>query len=255
LTCERARALLWPPERPRLAKGDVVPARAHLAECASCQAYLAQDDLLLSAYDRIRAEGAPSEVKDRVLGSCGPVAERSASPAEPRSRGWGAQWLGWSLAAGLAILVGFNSGVGRPVPETATGDVFLEDYLRRAVSEDHITTSDPTEVARFLLRELGLSLRPIEVEGMTVEGAEVCLLEGRRGAMILYKVDGRTVSHYLVPNAGAAARPPSHSATLEGTHDPTVVTWSAAEVEHALVGPVDGAQLLRLAVVAAAQGS
>ena len=52
------------------------------------------------------------------------------------------------------------------------------------------------------------------LEWMT-ERAEICLLEGRRGAMIVYKRQGEVISHYVVPRArgderAPARRRPSH---------------------------------------------
>ena len=122
----------------------------------------------------------------------------------------------------------------------------MEDYLRRAVGQDHIETSDPDEVGRFLARELGMELGPILVEGLELESAEICLLEGRRGAMIVYKKDGASVAHYLVPREGTPARAPALT-RRDGSVDMPVVTWSSPAVEQALVGELSSEALLTIA--------
>ena len=59
LTCSECRATLWPPERPRLAEGEVGEAREHVATCAECRAYFEQDAQLLGVYRGLRTQRAP----------------------------------------------------------------------------------------------------------------------------------------------------------------------------------------------------
>jgi len=127
--------------------------------------------------------------------------------------------------------------------------VFVEDYLRRAVGQDRIASSDPNEVRRWLAREFGMSMTPLQAAGLEVQGAEICLLEGRRGAMIVYRIGGAMVSHYLVPRDGTRPSEPvvSRRASRSGVVTPPIVIWSTAAVEQALVGEVGSEELLRLA--------
>lgn len=253
MDCGKAREGLWPPERPRLAGEDVLAARAHVEECSACQAYFAQDRSLLATYDRIRRSRAPVKVRERVfdvlaetrLGAQGRKPEGAkAGDVRASILRWGGPAL---IAATLAALIWLPSEMSSPPDE---GAVFVEDYLRRAVGQDHITTSDPAEIGRFLTRELGVRLRPLQVEGLELEGAEICLLEGRRGAMIVYKRDGAVLSHYLVPRSGAEARGPALSRTAVEQGDMPVVTWALPNVEQALVGEVPPDELLQLAEAA-----
>jgi len=127
-------------------------------------------------------------------------------------------------------------------------DMFVEDYLRRAVGQDHIETTDPAEVTRFLQRELGLRIEPIRSAGLALQRAEICLLEGRRGAMIVYKQNGTEVAHYLIPREEATAREPALSGRPQiDPGDMPVVTWATPRVEQALVGELDSERLLQMA--------
>lgn len=251
MDCQEARKGMWPPERPRLVGQAEEDARRHIEDCAECAAYFHQDRVLLAAYDRIRQEPAPLEVRERVFDALAHARwegkGRRASGELP-TLGW-RRYTPWMLAV-AASLVAISVGTFDPgAPGVAEGpEMFVEDYLRRAVGQDHIETSDPVEVRHFLERELGVQVRPIDYAGWELERAEICLLEGRRGAMIVYKKDGAAISHYMVPREATPGRDPalSRSGESDGSDMP-VVTWSTPNIEQALVGEIAPDQLLRLA--------
>lgn len=254
--CRSVREGLWPPERPRLAGEWVVEARLHVDRCPACRDYFEQDRALLEVYDRLRGIEAPPRVREKVFDVL--AGERTGS-SEPPSRARGGEGRSglprWSrFGAAGAIAAGALAAVLLATdPPEAPGRgsaMFVEDYLRRAVSHDRITTSDPGEVRRFLARELGMSLSPLRIAGLELAGAEICLLEGRRGAMIRYRTGGEVVSHYIVPRQGGETRAPAVAEPSPGPRGgagPAVVVWSGARVEQALVGPLPAARLLELA--------
>ena len=255
MDCGEARATLWPPERPKLVGGAVEAARRHVETCTDCEAFLAQDRAVLEAYERIRQLRAPLAVRERVFQTLAHARRRSAGAASldrmADTRRPSALW--WGLAAAGLAYLWLAPG---PVPAPAEGSghgaaaaasMFVEDYLRRAVSQDHIETSSPEEVARFLRRELGITVRPLSAAGLRLVRAEICLLEGKRGAMIVYRQGDAEISHYLIPREGTRPRRPRVSPRgAEGNGVP-VVTWSTGQVEQALVGEVPSQRLLRLA--------
>jgi len=256
MDCKDARGMLWPPDQPRLAREDVLGARRHVDACGECQEYFEQDRILLDAYGRLGDDRAPLPVREKVFDALAQARweELGGEPLKSAPTDVTSGWVkrsGWAvlLAAGVATVTFGLPDSAPNVNAMAAGEdgaVFVEDYLRRAVGQDHIMTSDPDEVGRFLTRELGMQLAPIMVEGLELESAEICLLEGRRGAMIVYKQNGRAVAHYLVPREGTLSREPSVTAT-EGPGDMPVVTWSSPAVEQALVGELSSEMLLRIA--------
>lgn len=247
---------MWPPDQPRLARGEVLEAREHVDSCPECREYFEQDRILLDAYERLGQGEAPFEVREKVFDALAQArweemdGKRRPGAAFPVSR-----WVtrsGWAvlLAAGIAAVT-FGLPQAAPSGEQQAavvddGAVFVEDYLRRAVGQDHIVTSSPEEVGRFLTRELGMQVSPIFLEGLELESAEICLLEGRRGAMIVYKQDGAAVAHYIVPREGTEPREPAVLGR-EGPGEMPVVTWSSPSVEQALVGELSPEVLLRIA--------
>lgn len=249
MDCSGARATLWPPDRPRLLSGVVEAARLHVKGCAACQEYFSQEPSLLDLYDRARITGAPHEVRSRIVRALAdePLPGLSLTPASgsPPTRRLA---LGMVLAAltTIAIVAGASRSADAP-------NVFVEDYLRRAVGEDHIETDDPAEVTLFFQRALGIRVVPISLTGLSILRAELCLLKGQRGAMIVYNERGARVMHYLVPAATTTARAPALSGRRPETAEMPVVTWATPRVEQALVGEVSADRLLEIAVLGGSQ--
>ena len=256
MDCLSAREELWPPERLRLHESEVEAARAHVDSCRSCRLYFEQDRALLDLYARVRSSPAPRELRESVFDALAHARlerEQSALDRGAKLRRRRGMMAGAAaLAASLAVLA-----VGMPdraeAPSVDDPGLFAEDYLRRAVREDHIVTSDPHEVSRFVQRELGMNLAPLQLAGLELESAEVCLIRGRRGAMIVYKSADGPVSHYLIPFEGAGTRDPAIAdyGDAAAPAPMPVVTWSTPHLEQALVGEIEAEELLRIAAVAA----
>ncbi|MDH3207081.1 MAG: hypothetical protein OEO79_10735 [Gemmatimonadota bacterium] len=255
MDCLRAREELWPPERPKLCEADVERAQAHVEACEECKLYFAQDRALLDAYDRVRRVRAPREVREEVFDALARARlEQEGAGRLPQTvsrRGLIA--VGVALAASVTLFAAVSSFGTSDVASVGDPGIFAEDYLRRAVGQDMIVSSDPREVRRFLQRELGRSLGPMQLAGLEVERAEICLINGRRGALIVYKSGGGSISHYLVPSEGLKARAPSvadYHTGPAGDRMP-LVTWATPELEQALVGEVRPEELLRIAALSA----
>lgn len=269
MNCDRARELLWPPERPQLASPAILEAREHVRTCEACSDYLAQDEALVAAFRSSREIQAPPEVRERIFDAL--ARERTAAESR-RSQSRMLTALSVAALFALATLPAVNLLVTRPSQNSdraaegagargiPTDASFVEDFLRRAVQAEHIQTSDPTEVARFLARELDMERTiPLAFPRFDLAGAEICIVEGVRGAVVVYKRDGKVLYHYLIPKDGgntlepslSAARPPEWSGLVEF---PAVVTWASHGIQQALVSDVSPNELLALARELATQG-
>jgi len=252
MDCHTARVGLWPPERPRLVGAEEARARAHVASCGACARFFAQDRLLLDALEGLREVRAPLKVRERIFQSVAAARAGEIHSSGPEGRTQ-ARWTPWVAGiATLAMAVGsVVAAVGTGVPPAApdTNDAVAQDYLRRTVGEDYLDTSDPHEVSRFLERELGLIVSPLQADGLSVERVEICLLGGTRGAMIMYRIHGENVSHYLVPTHAAREQAPAVARERAGRGGGTLpmITWAAPDVKQALVGAVSPEELLALA--------
>lgn len=242
MECDRAQEILWPPEHPKLAGERVVEARAHVASCAACRSFFDTDRALEPARETVLVQ-APVTLRDGVFDAL--AARRTLR----RTRaGAATRWL----QIGGVLLVGAVGGTalwfGRsgPPPTGDDGSAFVDDYVRRAVSADRIDTADPAEVTRFLTRELGTALQPLRADGLTLLGAEICLIDGRRGALVRYRRGEQTITHYVVPGPGSAPRPPEQARAHAAAAGLAVVTWSNGAVVHALVADVPADTLIAL---------
>jgi hypothetical protein len=247
MECARARAAVWPPQRPRIADAELIAARAHIASCAACRAHFEIDGWLAEARQRLLGAAPEKAIRERVFEA---VAEaRSVRSREGRSRRSRVIGIGLLAAVAAAALLTATIRLATAPGDRPLDAAFVDDYMRLAVREDHIMTTDSAEVRRFLLRELGTAIAPLTSPGFRIVGAEVCLLEGRRGAMIRYETAAGTVSYYLLPRPGATDRPPTVGAAPAG--GAALVKWVSGSVERALVGPLPVGDLLG---VARAQG-
>lgn len=249
MDCAEARSVLWPPERLRVVGENVSRAQLHVRECDGCQDYFEQDRALLDLYDRVRGIRAPRSVRRRVFDTLAAARWGAASRSHDSSslRDWSRRHGAWPaviMVAALVVVLGV--GLHQPHVDAEPSAVFVEDYLRRAVGQERIESDDPREIRRFVERELGLRIDPLRVAGFALVRAEICLLEGRRGAMIVYRGADGNVSHYVVPKEDAVERSPAVSTRAGGPAMP-VVTWAGDDVEQALVGEIEADVLLDLA--------
>lgn len=256
MNCRDVREGLWPPERPRLVGPQVERARAHIRSCRECTRWFAEDRATLDTRHSLQSVRAPLRVQAKVFEALARAREGGTRSRVDAMRAGASRLrkrvaaVGGLLAAGAisALIIGprlppdggARAGV---IGEMGSDAAFVEDYLRRAVGEDYLESSDAEEIARFLRRELGLHSNLLSLAGLVPTRVEICLLEGRRGAMVVYRLDGRRVTHYLVPKA-AEERPP-RIAREHGSL--TVVTWSTDALEEALVGEMPSNELLDLA--------
>jgi anti-sigma factor RsiW len=261
--CDEARAILWPPEDPRLASPEVLEAREHVDHCDECAEYFAQSRELLDFYQRARSTPAPPAVRERVFDALArerltAIESRGTERRSPASR---IPLMAAAVVALLAVASAFyflgpRSGETPQSVASApsgTGAAFVEDFLRRAVQEQHIRTSDPAEVRRFLQRELGLPIQVLNVNSFLLDGAEVCIVEGIRGAVVLYKRNGEVLYHYVIPgDRQAPSRAPrlaSNVPAIDGIvplTSPSVVTWAEGGMEQALVSELPSDDLMAL---------
>ena len=269
MNCSEARHTLWPPERPQLAEAEVLEARRHVQGCPACESYFAQDRRLVQAYNRASQGRAPQILRERVfdalarerskglgltpseVADTSGVAEASATVGAPATRHVSRRWILTAAASAAGLLAGGSVIFLQSVLEAPNdGGLFAEDYLRRAVAEERIVSSDAVEVSRFLTRELGRPISPLQLAGLRLTSAEICLIEGRRGAMIQYVEDGREILHYLIPREGTPGRDPEPASAWSSSTNaggPALITWATPEIEQALVGEVPAAHLMELA--------
>lgn len=249
----------------RFRPGDRAMVEAHLETCDACRDYQMLDPCLRGAFDRLRVIEAPECVRGWVVGALAVSPTGGATPSDAPQRSPRAGRVVWSGAAGILLALGHAFSLlmlnGAPADSPYVAESpYMEDYMRRATAAERIESSDPGAVSHFLSQRLGIELVPITHRDLHLEGAEVCLLDGEFGALILYKVDGVVVSHYLIPRPGRwSSILPSQErgSKLLGervtvrdhpsvSEEVNVVTWTAGKVEQALVSALPAPRLAAL---------
>lgn len=255
LSCEEARRILWPLDRPREFVGGEEDARAHLGECESCRAFFDADSELTAVLGRYGGGAkAPKALRERILVAIG--SEERRSTREPSTRA-GASGNGQTrqseshgrgavgLIAATVLLVSLPVAFLIARNAEPAEDLFVQDYLRRAVEENVLESPDAAAVSRFFMNELGVAVTPTHMEDARMTRAMVCLLRSQRAAMVEYRLGEHTVAHYMLPRD---ERSVGLTVLLtESQRGVQVAAWSDAEFEHALVSDLPESELAQLA--------
>jgi anti-sigma factor RsiW len=256
-SCEQTRRILWPLDRPRGFVGGEEDARVHLRECAGCQAFFAADTKLTGVLGRYGGGAkAPPALRARVLAAIvreerqaagDATANQMATPDAGRTRraeSPGRGTIGLIAATVLLAAIPVTFLVARDGSEPAE-DLFVQDYLRRAVEENVLESPDAAAVSHFFMSELGVAVTPAQVKNAEMTRAMVCLLRDRRAAMVEYRVGDHTVAHYMLPRDDRSV---GLTALLtESQRGVQVAAWSDDEFEHVLVSDLPESELAQLA--------
>lgn len=240
ITCGAVRRILWPDTGPRPATSAVEAAQSHLSGCAACQRFLvdmrALADLIQSTAARPEA---PSEVRNRLFRSLAMARTRPTQRQRMRN-----PWL-LALAVSLVLLVGLWAGwlVFHKTPEMASLAVFADDHMRTA-TDGGIRSADSSQVAKWLDVRVEFDPRFPIFPNSALRGARLCVIDGQRGAVVEYQLDGRILSYFIVPIRGSRPTQELQFGSRAGYH---VVAWHDAGLTHALVGSFPDGELADLA--------
>lgn len=245
MRCGTARRLLWPDGGPQAVTSAVEEAEAHLRTCEACRSFLTDQAALASEIRRLAARPvAPTAVRERVFDRL--ARERVRQPAGRRQV---IRTAGLTLVAAVVLVL--SVWVMRSKPDDLVWRQELaavaEDHVRTA-HEESIASTDGATVQRWLTSRVPFAVHIPMMPDAALEGARLCYLDGRRGAVLRYQVDGREVSYYIMPTGPSNAPPPTPERFLRGAESGyQVVAWHDAGLIHALVGNLPEARLLQLA--------
>jgi hypothetical protein len=236
LTCDEARRLLWPLDGPRESVEGEGGARAHLEACEACRLFFHRDALIARG---LRARGlavpAPTALRARVIDAL------AREPAIGRRRGIG--WAPWLAAA--ASIAAVSLAVFRG-PAPSVDAAYARAFMSRAAASPVVDGPDPAAVTAFFMAEFGTDLPAVVPERSEITRALVCLVAGRRAAMVEYALSGHTLAHYRIPlEPGGAAT--SDRATMADEDGLCVFRWNDGRFEQALVSDMPPAELEALA--------
>jgi anti-sigma factor RsiW len=246
MRCGTARRLLWPGIGPQPVTDAVKEAEAHLRTCAACRDFLADHTAVAEEIERLAPRPvAPAGVRERVFERL--ARERVHPPAGGRRVGVRAAGLALAAAVMLALSVWVMRSEPADRGWRQQVAAVAEDHVR-STHEESIASTDTAAVQQWLSGRVPFAVHIPMIPDAAFEGARLCYLDGRRGAVLRYRVDGREMSYYLMPVGPSTLPPATPERFLRGAESGyQVVAWHDAGLVHALVGNLPEARLLELA--------
>jgi anti-sigma factor RsiW len=239
LSCEQARALLAPWVDGDISAVDRAGMDAHLGVCQPCARRASREraarDVLQRTRPALLADKAPDALRARLR------AQAHAAGRPPA----GLTWRRLPIAIAATLVLAF-SGLTLHVA-TGRSTTLLAAQLAADHVKCHLTEPDrganASEVQHRLAELYGFHMRVPESsphERLRLIGARRCLTGEGTNAHILYRLDDRPVSLYLVPNEART------DATVDvlGRH---AVLWSRDNDTYVLVADKGTADLGRIA--------
>lgn len=250
MSCGTARCLLWPDAGPQALSAEREAAEAHLATCEPCRHFMAE----MHAVARATREGAPKPqapvaVRERLFTALARERARIDVPMHPARR----RALAWVVAALVVAGAAVWTVAERSPSAVQDLTAFAEDHVR-ALQGDAVNTADPVAVEAWLRSRVPFAVQVPRIPGAVLEGARLCLLGGRRGAVVRFRVDGEPVSYYVMAEPKDGAERLDAAAFREETDAGfNVVAWRHGGLIHALVGALPRERLTVLARICTEQ--
>ena len=191
---------------------------AHLRSCPSCAERVRGERLVREALAApLRSEAAPAGLRSRV---------RVAMAATPLRRA--------GVPAVLRYALPLAAVLGALVLVRTLGPEGLPRAWARGIAEDHaehhgasgtdflVREGDPERLAAWFRGETGEDLvLPPNPAGAELVGGLLCLVNDRRVPHAVYRVDGRLVSYYVLPDLS-----PAGDRVAGSVEDLNYVAWS-----------------------------
>lgn len=239
LACARARLVLWPGQGPRPASPDVLAAQEHVAACAACSAFFAEQATLGAVVRQADRGHAPEALRRRVLA----MARGDRRPARLK--------LALGAAAAVVIVAGAVA-IWRPTGSGSGGGAVPERTILALLTAEHqrlvagggISSGDAAEVTRWFAGRVDFALHIPEFAGGALRGGRLCMADGHRGAIVEYEYEGQVVSYFVLPLAVRGAPAELRHATQAGYR---VVWWVQDGLLHGVVGSLPADRLEQLA--------
>jgi len=257
MDCTEVRRTLWPADELRVSDDQVEAALGHAEQCPACRDFIEEDRRLAEFIrDAIQREPAPRELRERLYTALARERAGTVPGRSPLRRKR-------ELIAAVVLIAGVASASGYWLASRGQSEMaataFAEDYLRRVVEQEQLSSADRTEIAAFFARELGVAMPPPNVPNFEIRRATICLMNGHRGGVVEYAAEGNHLTFYLLPKSnespGGVRRLASIQADGGTVTAPAVAeerglgvaTWWDDEHQHALVGSLSERELKRLA--------
>lgn len=258
--CEQVLERLWAAEATEAPDApEVMEARRHVAECASCRDWLKRDAVLAGRVRELRLGGA-SPCRDDVRASIlqalrdhPDVAHDSSDETDVVSLGdrlkdrW-RRWPPWvegvAAAAAAGILLAGGLTLSRSLDSGLSNEAIVADFHRQALPEIARADLSREEVEAFYRAQFPGEGPKLMIDA-PVTRVGVCNLEGRMGAMVEYEMHGSRLVYYQVPREAGDSSAEKMRMSRDG--ELSVVRWGDARYDYILVSAMPSGSLETLA--------
>jgi anti-sigma factor RsiW len=245
VSCGRARRVLWPEAGPKAVSSDVIEAREHVTECVACRQFFSEMAAFGTAIqDAAPREQAPANVREslfRAIAHARAGVELNPDRRVRRSR--------VAVAAMALAIVGGAIATAYLLRDSSSDPIsaLAADHASTVVSA-RIASSDPAEISQWLSRQVHFAMYVPVLPGAQLRGARLCIMDGRRGAVVEYEVDSVAVSYFVVPNGRTGITDREVAGfDLAARAGYRIVSWREPGLLHAMVGALPESRLAMLA--------
>lgn len=233
-------------------------AESHVATCPECQQFVASEkqvrNLVRNHLPRIAAS---VKLRERVLGRI--AAERAApfrahsrfpETGSPRRRVLAASAVLLLLALLPVVWMTWSDA---DLPESQVTSNLIRDHVSNLTVGMDVFSSDTHAVREWLRQRVDFSFELPAAAEPPLIGGRLCLIDGRRAALIAYQFSNSRASLFIFDGAGIEL-PEQRLVPLDGklcmiesANGYNVVAWKQRGLLYGLVSDVNGAELLQLA--------
>jgi anti-sigma factor RsiW len=205
MNCDTVKSQIFPYVDGELPGGARQPMEAHLAECGACRRFVDQELAFRDVYvARLRPDPAPPALRARV----DQLLRRLAEERAPRRR---AVWR-YAVAAACVLVLGVTLGAklqsslqrGHMLAELTEASVDQHQKLVRGLLPPDIAGVSPRTAEDWFRKRLdfNVSLPEIKHADLTLLGARISHLANVEVAALEYRLEGKHVSLFVIPEEG-----------------------------------------------------
>ncbi len=250
MICKVTRAEIFQYLDGELSRDERADVERHLASCPDCSRLVTIERAFRAAYmERLRPDPVPESVRERAVRLLETLASPPSSPADHRR----VRRLGLLAVALALVLVG--GVLGAVVRDTwraarvsiiqlADASVDQHQKLARGLLPYDIAAASPRQAEQWFRNKLdfNVSIPELTNEHLAFLGGRISHLRGVDVAALGYRVDGKSVSLFVIPEEqyrrlGLSETPKFKVLTRRG-YD--VIVWRSHGTGYALVSEVGG---------------
>ncbi len=233
-------------------------AESHLAACPECQKFFASEeqirDLVRSHFPRATV---PPTVRERMLGR---IAVERVAPFRARSpfRKIGSAPKRVVAASAVLLLLAllpalWMAWTDAGLPGSQVTLNLIRDHVSNLSLDMDVASSDIHAVQEWLRQRMDFSFELPAAAQPPLIGGRLCLIDGRRAALIAYQFPKNRASLFIFDGAGIQL-PEGRLVSLDGklcmiesAQGYNVVAWKQRGLLYGLVSDANSAELLQLA--------